>query len=195
MYWMLVRKITILSIPNDWAWKRIYFLLEGQPIRYVCILPVRKLLSSRFITGLSLYMFAVADPGFPRRGGANPRGGGANILFDQFFPKTAWKWRKFDPEGGARVPAPPLDPPMVRTSSVCTGVCSPIGYSNKWKPPFNFAEYVAATVNGQTLSRYHICDPDNMCVKTPFLVKLAHIRTSCIQGHNISNVSSHVWEI
>ena len=47
-------------------------------------------------------------------GGRQPQRGGANILFDQFFPKTAWKWRKFDPEGGARVPVPPpLDPPMV----------------------------------------------------------------------------------
>ena len=31
----------------------------------------------------------VADPGFPRRGGANPPGGGANIRFCQIFPKTA----------------------------------------------------------------------------------------------------------
>ena len=31
----------------------------------------------------------VADPGFPRGGGANPKGGDANLLFGQFFPKTA----------------------------------------------------------------------------------------------------------
>ena len=32
---------------------------------------------------------AVADPGFPRGGGANSPGGGANIRFCQNFPKTA----------------------------------------------------------------------------------------------------------
>ena len=31
----------------------------------------------------------VADPGFPRGGGTNPKGGGANLLFGQYFPKTA----------------------------------------------------------------------------------------------------------
>ena len=31
----------------------------------------------------------VADLGFPRGWCAHPRGGGANLLFDQFFPKTA----------------------------------------------------------------------------------------------------------
>ena len=50
---------------------------------------------------------------FPDGGAPTPEGGGANILFDRFFPKTAWKWKKFDPEGGgARPCAPPLDPPM-----------------------------------------------------------------------------------
>ena len=46
---------------------------------------------------------------FPEEGGANPRGG-ANLLFGQFFPKTAWKWRNFGPEGGggARPSRPPL---------------------------------------------------------------------------------------
>ena len=33
--------------------------------------------------------YSVADPGFPRGGGANSRGGGANIRFCQNFPKTA----------------------------------------------------------------------------------------------------------
>ena len=46
----------------------------------------------------------MADPGFSRGGGANPKGGGANLLFGQFSPKTAWKWRNFGP--GGRVHAP-----------------------------------------------------------------------------------------
>ena len=33
-------------------------------------------------------LYPVADPGFPRGGGANPLG--ANIRFCQIFPKTAW---------------------------------------------------------------------------------------------------------
>ena len=47
-----------------------------------------------------------------QRGCANPRGG-TNILFDQFFPKTAWKWKKFGPEGGEARPCAPLDPPLI----------------------------------------------------------------------------------
>ena len=46
-------------------------------------------------------------------GGANPPGGGATYYFAQFLPKTAWKWKNLDPEGGARASlAPPLDPPI-----------------------------------------------------------------------------------
>ena len=49
---------------------------------------------------------AVADPGFPRGGGANRKGGGANLLFYPIFPKTLheneknWDW--------GRVPSAPL---------------------------------------------------------------------------------------
>ena len=35
---------------------------------------------------------------FPEEGALTPRGG-ANLLFGQFFSKTAWKWRNFAPEG------------------------------------------------------------------------------------------------
>ena len=35
------------------------------------------------------HTLSVADPGFPRRGGDNPPGGGPNIRFCQIFPKTA----------------------------------------------------------------------------------------------------------
>ena len=43
----------------------------------------------------------VADPGFPRGGGANSPWGGANIRFCQIFPKAAWNWKNLDPRGGA----------------------------------------------------------------------------------------------
>ena len=46
-----------------------------------------------------------------------PRGGGRQLpkvlLFFNFLPKTAWKWKNLDPGGGARPWCPPLDPPMI----------------------------------------------------------------------------------
>ena len=55
----------------------------------------------------------MADPGFPRRGGANPQGGGANLLFCPNFPENCMKMKEFGPRGGGARPwRPPLDPPM-----------------------------------------------------------------------------------
>ena len=57
---------------------------------------------------------AVADPGFPKRGGANLQGGAPTYYLAKFFSKTAWKWKNSGPEGeGGTGPwRPPLDPPM-----------------------------------------------------------------------------------
>ena len=64
----------------------------------------------------TLFLLAVADPGFPRGGSANPPGGGANIRFWQIFRKTAWNWKKnLDPRGRACVPHAPSDPPLINT--------------------------------------------------------------------------------
>ena len=49
----------------------------------------------------------VADPGFPRRGGANFQGGGANLLLNQNFPKNCMKMKEFRPRVGGRVPGAP----------------------------------------------------------------------------------------
>ena len=54
--------------------------------------------------------------GFRRGGGGGVRGestpeGGTNLLFDQNFPKTAWKWKKFGPEWDMSL-ATPLDPQL-----------------------------------------------------------------------------------
>ena len=46
---------------------------------------------------------AVANPGFPRRGGGNFHGGGKNLLLGQIFPKTAWKWKNLAPGRGKGV--------------------------------------------------------------------------------------------
>ena len=42
---------------------------------------------------------------FPRGGGANSQSGCAYLLF---LPKTAWKWKNLDPQGGRASLAPPL---------------------------------------------------------------------------------------
>ena len=47
----------------------------------------------------------VAAPGFPR-------GGGANLLFAQFFPKKLHENEEILGWGGGRVPRAPLDPPL-----------------------------------------------------------------------------------
>ena len=83
----------------------------------------------------------MADPGFPRGGGANSPGGGTNIRFCQIFPKTAWNWKNLGPRGGGRTSlVPPLDLPL-RTSlsltvcwsllpgGVCSGGCLLLGGS------------------------------------------------------------------
>ena len=62
----------------------------------------------------------MADLGFPGGGAPTPEGGGANLLFDQFFPKTAWKWRNFGPEVGACVPCPPLRSATVYPKEILT---------------------------------------------------------------------------
>ena len=51
---------------------------------------------------------SVADPGFPRGGGANPQSGGANLLLGQKFPENCMKMKEFGPRGGVRVPCAPL---------------------------------------------------------------------------------------
>ena len=51
---------------------------------------------------------AVADPGFPRRGGgANfPKMGTKTYYVAKLFPKNAWKWKNLDQEGEGTCPPP-----------------------------------------------------------------------------------------
>ena len=60
-----------------------------------------------------LLYLPVADPGFSREGCANSQIG---IIFKKNLPRTAWKWKNFDPRG-ASTGAPPLDPPMFALSA------------------------------------------------------------------------------
>ena len=56
----------------------------------------------------------MADPGFPRGGGANtPAGGGQHTILPN-FPKNCMKLKEnLDPPGGGTSLAPPLDPPLM----------------------------------------------------------------------------------
>ena len=73
------------------------------------------------------YQWRIQD--FPEEGGLTPKGGeDANLLFGQFSPKTASKWRNFG-QGGAR-PSPPLrsatgyyDHPPAMSSYFCDRFC------------------------------------------------------------------------
>ena len=58
----------------------------------------------------------MADPGFPRGGVANPKGGGFQPIIWPIFPKNCMKMKTFwARDGGARVPHAPLslDPPLI----------------------------------------------------------------------------------
>ena len=55
----------------------------------------------------------VADPGFPRRGGANPRGGGRqHTILTNFSQKLHENEENLTQRGGRASLRPPLDPPM-----------------------------------------------------------------------------------
>ena len=50
----------------------------------------------------------VANLGFTRRGGGggNFQGGAPTYYLAKFFPKTEWKWKNLDPEGGGSLVPP-----------------------------------------------------------------------------------------
>ena len=53
----------------------------------------------------TVYIKPVADPGFPRGGGANSSGGRQHMILPN-FPKNCMKLKEFEPRGG--VPRAPL---------------------------------------------------------------------------------------
>ena len=59
------------------------------------------------IPTIKICLIPVADPGFPRGGGANSPGGRQNTILPK-FPKNCMKLKEFGPPGGARVPCDPL---------------------------------------------------------------------------------------
>ena len=69
---------------------------------------------------------SVADPGFPRGGGASPKGGGAPTYYLTNFCRKLHEMKKFCARGGARPSRPPLRSATVYSTTggyVCTGLC------------------------------------------------------------------------
>ena len=62
-----------------------------------------------------ILLIAVADPGFPRGGGANSSGGAPTYNFAKFSQKLHEIERIWARGGGARVPRAPLDLPLNST--------------------------------------------------------------------------------
>ena len=72
----------------------------------------RRLRHARLISGSPRKDVPVADPGFPRGGGANPKGGAPTYYLANFSRKL-YENEEILGQRGARVPrGPPLDPPL-----------------------------------------------------------------------------------
>ena len=61
---------------------------------------------------------AVADPGFSRGGGANPKGGAPTYYLTNFCRKLHEN-EEILGRGGARDARPPLDPPLIGSYNYC----------------------------------------------------------------------------
>ena len=82
------------------------------------------------MSNIALYT-AVADPGFPRGGGANCPGGCQHTILPN-FPKNCMKLKEFGPLGGGTCPShPPLDPTTVQCCVKATNTTfDPFNMSN-----------------------------------------------------------------
>ena len=80
-----------IGIAGGWGWDEVFKEGKGNFIGRTGVPPHRGV---DWETEIST--FPVADPGFPRGGGANPKGGGgANLLFDQFLSENCMKMKTF----------------------------------------------------------------------------------------------------
>ena len=71
------------------------------------MMPIQLNVSYKYPTLELVDVDSVADLGFPRGGGANPKGGRQLIIWP-IFPKNCMKMKKFWARGGARAPRAPL---------------------------------------------------------------------------------------
>ena len=92
---------------------------------------------------------AVADPGFPRAGGANPQGGAANLLFGQNFPENCLKMKEFGPRG-ASLP-PPLKPIYIQRLQCDSRIAATSLLNQSQSDPPATSNLVACDCQSQTL--------------------------------------------
>ena len=62
---------------------------------------------------IHFFTFSVADPGFPRGGSANPKGGAPTYYLANFSRKLHENEEILDQRGSARPSRSPLDPPLL----------------------------------------------------------------------------------
>ena len=86
--------------------------------------------SKRF--SFQTYLKPVVDPGFPRRGGANRKGGEANLLFWPIFPRTCMKILKRWPQMEVNIPGALLYPPMVKLFCFIVSRCEQAFSKGYW---------------------------------------------------------------
>ena len=84
------QKKTSSTVRNFWCSCRVSCDHVPQPLKF-WITFIQKIWPAR-----------VADPRFPRGGGANLQGGGANLLFGQKFPENCMNMKEFGPRWGVR---------------------------------------------------------------------------------------------
>ena len=96
---------------SGWLWK--HYLLEttvadGEYANYHWKRKrvVSWFLKLYFTRHIFIFQWRIQD--FPQGGRQLPK----LLLSFTFLPKTAWKWKNLDPQGGRASLAPPLDPPM-----------------------------------------------------------------------------------
>ena len=101
--------------PSYFSNKDTHWLIQSPRFCYnFCFFATRN--SVRFATSdRNKFNFEIYSE-FPRRGAATPEGG-ANLLFDQFFPENCMKMNKLWPrQGGGRASLVPQDLPLLSPS-------------------------------------------------------------------------------
>ena len=98
VYGQIWQEVVQLSLVNDYLVLSYHIHCPKQENHIISTIPK------------SNHQIAVADPGFPRRG-RNHKGGSANLLFGQIFPKNCMKTKEIGLRETSLMP-PSLDPPM-----------------------------------------------------------------------------------
>ena len=117
-------------------------------------------------------MKSVADPGFPRGGGANPKGGVPTYYLANFSRKLHENEEILGQRGGAHPSCPPLDPPLEIKEILVRG-----GGRRSRRPP------KSANVKWQLLAKFHTWHESSFPLCINFIIDLYCVPLS-VQIHN-----------